>query len=77
MKITKKHDDGTINFGELNHGDIFCGDNGNIYIRCQRIYDSDDKKPYNAVNLATGLFRFFTEDEKTKKIENTELIVEF
>lgn len=78
MKITKNHDDGTINFGELNYGDIFySAENDGIYIRCSRIYDSDEKKPYNAVALANGLFRFFTGEEKVIKIENAELVIEF
>lgn len=75
MKITKKHDDGTITFGELSCGNIFYSDN-NVYIRCPEIFDSGIDT-INAVNLATGCVRFFTGDKKIKKIENAELIVEF
>lgn len=78
MKITKKHDDGTITFGELNYGDIFYSvEDDAIYICCARLYDSDEKKPYNAVALANGLLGFFMGDAKIIKIENAELVIEF
>jgi hypothetical protein len=76
MKITKKHTDGTIIFGALTQGDIFCSDNC-FYLRCPTFYDNEADSSFNAINLATGLFRYFEGDKKVKKVENAELIVEF
>ena len=76
MKITKKHNDDTIIFGALTHGDIFC-DNNHFYINCPEFYDSEEKRSFNAVSLTTGIFAYFDGDEKIKKVKNAELIVEF
>lgn len=76
MKITKKHTDGTVIFSALTQGDIFCNNN-HFYLRCSTFYDSEADSSFNAVNLTTGLFRDFKGDEKIKKVENAELIVEF
>jgi len=76
MKITKKHNDGTIIFGALAYGDIFCSDD-RFYIRCPDFYDSEENSSFDAVNLTTGLFAYFEGEEKIKKVENAELIVEF
>lgn len=76
MKITKKHNDGTIPMGELSLGNIFYSNN-NVYIRCPEIFDSGFANSFQAVNLATGVFHHFTGDERVRKIENAELIVEF
>lgn len=76
MKITTKNSDGTIIFGMLTQGDIFCYDN-KFYIRIPQFYDSEASSSFDAVNLATGLFRYFEGEEKVRKIENAELIVEF
>ena len=75
MKITQKNSDGKINFNLLAYGDIFCYD-GCFYICCPQVYDSAENACFNAVNLENGLFHYFESDEKVKKIENTELIVE-
>lgn len=75
MKITKKHNDGTITSGELSCGNIFYYNN-NVCIRCPSIFDSD-KGTLDAVDLTTGHFLSFKGDEKVRKIENAELIVEF
>ena len=77
MKITKKNTDGKVTFGALTCGDIFYyDDNDCFYLRCPQIYDTEENSCYNAIDLATGLFDYFDGDEKVKKIENTELIVE-
>ena len=76
MKITKKHSDGTVIFGALTQGDIFCNNN-HFYINCPQFYDSETDSSFNAINLATGLFCYFEGNEKVKKVKNAELIVEF
>jgi hypothetical protein len=71
MKITKKHDNGTIYFSELNIGDVFCFRNA-FYLRCTTINGE-----YNAVSLTNSSIVTFANTERVKKTENAELIVEF
>ncbi len=73
MKITKKHNDGTTAFYNLDAGDVFLFNNC-AYLKINQI-DSIDEDNINAVRLDTGEIYDFNSDERVKLV-NAELIME-
>lgn len=68
MKITKQSNSKYKNFDEINKGEVFeyCGE---IYMAIDEIMDS----AYNAINLKTAEFRYFSYDEKILYLPQAEL----
>ena len=73
MKITRKTNDGCVNFEELKVGDIFEADTM-IYMKIQPIYHDDDND-VNAIYMCDGDASYFRFDERVKRCK-AELIVE-
>lgn len=73
MKITKRHNDGLVNFFALNTGDTFLFDN-QVYLKLDRI-DPEDDDYINAICLNSGDVAGFNAETRVKKVQ-AELIVD-
>jgi len=74
MKITKKYNDGIVNFSTLEVGDTFMS--GNIvYLRIDDIIDQYGEL-VNAISLDSGDVIGFGDDDRVKVVQ-TELIVDY
>lgn len=73
MKITKRHDDGLINFYILATGDTFLFDN-QVYLKLDRI-DPEDEDYINAICLNSGEVAGFNAETRVKKVQ-AELVIE-
>ena len=74
MKITKTHNDGFVNFCNLEVGGTFLFD-GEIYLKFDRI-DTDDGDYINAICLNDGGVESFTADIRVKIVQ-AELLVDY
>jgi hypothetical protein len=74
MKITKKYNDGIVNFSTLEVGDTFMSDNI-IYLRIDDIIDQYGEL-VNAISFDSGDVIGFGDNDRVKVVQ-TELIVDY